>query len=388
MPFVNVEGPRIFYRLQGSDDCPVLVFSHSLGADHGMWDQQAADLLPYFRILRYDTRGHGASDAPTGDYSLERLGRDVVALADALGIGGFAFCGISMGGSTGQWLAANAPERITHLVLANTSPRMDSTTLEARRRTVLENGMSAVVDGGLQRFFSPDKIARNDPEVASIRRTVLATNPVGYAGCCAALRDMDETSSLAKISIPTLIIVGDRDPSTPWEGHGEVLARSIPGARVVHLPSMHLSNVERPRSFNAALLDFLVPKPTDTLEAGFATRRAALGDAYVDAAICATTDFTRDFQELITRYAWGSVWSRPGLDRRTRRLLMLTATAALGRWEEFRTHVRAGLARELEPCDIKEALMQVAIYAGVPAANTGFKIAREEMESQCAPRSG
>ena len=385
MPFVNVEGSRIFYRLEGSDDRPVLVFSHSLGCDHGMWDQQARDLLPYFKILRYDTRGHGASDAPAGDYSLERLGRDVLALADALHVDRFAYCGLSMGGSIGQWLAASAPDRLTHLVLANTSPRMDSATLETRRRTVLENGMAAVTDGALQRFFSPDKIARQDPDVGSVRRSLLNTSPVGYAGCCAALRDMDQTASLTNIRLPTLIIVGDRDVSTPWTGHGEVLAGNIPGARVVHLPSMHLSNLEKPRSFSSALLDFLVPAGADALEAGFTTRRAALGDAYVDAAIARTTDLTRDFQEFITRYAWGGVWSRPGLDRRTRRLLVLTATAALGRWEEFRTHVRAGLDHELELCDIKEALLQAGIYAGLPAANTGFKITSEEA---CAPRSG
>jgi len=388
MPFVNVDGTRIFYRLEGNDDRPVLVFSHSLGCDHGMWDAQTRDLLPHFRILRYDTRGHGASDAPAGEYSLEQLGHDVLAVLDELRIDRFVFCGISMGGSTGQWLAVCAPARVIHLVLANTSARMDSAVLETRRRTVLDQGMSAVADAALQRFFSPEMIARQDPVVASTRRTLLATNPAGYAGCCAALRDMNQTASLAAIRVPTSIIVGDRDVSTPWAGHGEVLAGSISGAAVLYLPTAHLSNLERPRSFSAALLDFLIPKPANSLAAGFAMRRAALGDEYVDAAITATTDFTREFQEWITRSAWGDIWSRPGLDRRTRRLLMLTATAALGRWEEFRTHVRAGLARELEPCDLKEALLQAAIYAGVPAANTGFRIAREEMDAQCAPKSG
>lgn len=387
MPFVKVDGVRIFYRLEGNDDKPVLVLSHSLGADHGMWDSQVRDLLPYFRILRYDTRGHGASDVPTGEYSLDGLGRDVVALADALRIEQFAFCGISMGGSIGQWLATST-KRVTHLILANTSPRMDAATLEARRRTVLENGMTAVADAAVQRFFSPAKIARKDPEVASIHRTLLSTDPAGYAGCLAALRDMDQTPSLSKIQMPALIIAGDQDVSMPWAGHGEVLARGISSARVVHLPSMHLSNLERPRSFNQALLNFLLPRAGDPLEAGFATRRDTLGSAYVDAAIARTTDFTRDFQELITCYAWGSVWSRPGLDRRTRRLLVLTATAALGRWEAFRTHVRAGLANELESSDIKEALLQAGIYAGLPAANTGFKIASEEIDDACAPKSG
>jgi 3-oxoadipate enol-lactonase/4-carboxymuconolactone decarboxylase len=193
---------------------------------------------------------------------------------------------------------------------------------------------------------------------------------------------MDHTGLLAGIRVPTLIIVGDRDVSTPWAGHGELLVREIPNARVVHLPTAHLSNLERPRSFRCALLDFLEPAA-----AGDA-RREMLGGDYVDAAIAKTTGFTREFQELIARYAWGTIWTRPGLERRSRRLLALATTCSLGRWEEFRLHVRTGLERELEPCDLKELLLQAAIYAGVPAANTGFQIAQEEIEKACAPKSG
>ncbi len=389
MPIVNVDNTRTFYRLEGDDDRPVLILSHSLGCDHGMWDVQTRDLLPYFRVLRYDTRGHGATDVAPGEYSIERLGRDVIALADALGIGEFAFCGLSMGGMIGQWLGASVPDRLTHLVLANTSPRLDAAAMETRRRTVLESGMAAIVDMVLGRFFSPETLILHDPDVASVRRTVLKTDPRGYASCCAAIRDMDQNGLLPQIRVPTLIIVGDRDVSTPWSGHGEVLAREIPGARVVHLPTAHLSNLERPRSFSAALLDFLIPPAAaDTLEAGFEVRRAMLGDAYVDAAIANTTEFTREFQDLITRYAWGTIWTRPGLPRCTRRLLALSVTACLGRWEEFRMYVRAGMEHELEPCDLKEVLLQAAIYAGVPVGNTGFKIAKEELEKACAPKSG
>jgi 3-oxoadipate enol-lactonase/4-carboxymuconolactone decarboxylase len=189
---------------------------------------------------------------------------------------------------------------------------------------------------------------------------------------------MSQTAILGAIRAPVLIIVGDRDISTPWDGHGEVLAREITHARVVHLPTAHLSNLERPRSFTAALTRFLLPPPNDALAFGLAKRRAILGDAYVDRAQAATTDFTRDFQELIMRFGWG-VWQRPGLDDRMRRLLTLAVTAAVGRWEEFRLHVRAGLEGGLEPCDVEEALLQTAVYAGLPSANTGFKIAADEM---------
>jgi len=341
--------------------------------------------LRYFQVLRYDTRGHGASDAPVGEYSMELLGGDVLGLADVLGISRFAFCGLSMGGAIGQWVAANAANRVTHLVLANTSPQfVPRTNWDTRIAAVRKGGMNAIVDLAMQRFFSPATLAQQNPYAGSIRSTLLGTDPVGYVGCCAALRDMNHTSLLGGIKAPTLVIVGDRDVSTPWAGHGEILAREIAGARPLHLPAAHLSNIERPRSFTAALLEFL-PPPTETvdaLQAGFEMRRAVLGDAHVDKAISATTDFTRDFQELITRYAWGTIWTRPELDQRTRRLLALALTAALGRWEEFTLHIRAGLAHELEPCDLKEVLLQTAVYAGLPAANTGFRIASEHVVKQ------
>jgi 3-oxoadipate enol-lactonase/4-carboxymuconolactone decarboxylase len=384
LPFVTTDKARLYYRLEGNEDRPVLIFSHSLGTDNGMWDLQVTDLLPYFRIVRYDTRGHGGSSAPEGEYTIEQLGRDVLAISDALEIGKFAFCGCSLGGMTGQWLAANVPARITHLVLANTSPRMSPpSAIETRRLAVLEGGTAAVVDAVMQRFFSKETWDRKDPRAASVRRSFLSTDRFGYAGCCAAIRDMNHMPLLGQIQTPTLVIIGDQDVSTPWEGHGEVLAREIKNSRVVRLRAAHLSNLERPRSFNAALLDFLLPPAAgDPLHEGFEIRRAVLGSAHVDGAIAATTDLNREFQELITRYAWGTIWARPALDPRTRRLLVLAMTAALGRWEEFRLHVRTGNNHELELRDLKEVLLQVAIYAGVPAANTGFHVAHEIMKER------
>jgi 3-oxoadipate enol-lactonase/4-carboxymuconolactone decarboxylase len=416
MPLIEAGGLRQYYRLDGPNDRPVLIFSHSLGCDHTQWDPQAAAMLSHFRVLRYDIRGHGATGVPAGDYSIEMLARDILALADALGIRQFAWCGLSLGGMIGQWLGAQAAGRVTALVLANTSSRFpDPSVMESRRRTVLESGMAPLEASVMGRFFSPERLEANPPQVAGIRRVLLATDPAGYAGCCAAVRDMDQQSLLASIHTPALIIVGDRDVSTPWQGHGEILAQHIAGSRVERLPTAHLSNLETPHSFTAALWRFLLPAPADTLAAGFEKRRAILGDAHVDRAMAATTGFNRAFQELITRYAWGAVWQRPGLDDRTRRLLALTATAALGRWEEFRMHIRAGLAAGpvagpvvgpvagpvvcpvagpvvcpvagpvvgpvagLEPCDIEETLLQLALYAGLPAANTGFQIAIEEM---------
>lgn len=385
MPFANVNGVRLFYRLEGQAGKPVVIFSHSIGTDHAMWAPQAANLLPHFQILRYDTRGHGASDAPSGEYSVEMLGRDALALADSLEIGKFAWCGLSMGGAIGQWLAVNAPDRLTKLVLANTSPQfVPRSNWENRINAVKQGGMSSIADLAMQRFFSAETVSRNEPFVGSAKSVLVGTNAVGYLGCCAALRDFDSRKWLPQIHVPTLVISGDRDLPTPWEGHSEIFAREIPGAQSVRLPAAHLSNLERPRSFSAVLFGFLLPQSADTLESGFAKRRAVLGDTHVDRAMAATNDFNREFQDLITRYAWGTIWTRPGLDTRTRRLIVLVIMAALGRWEEFSLHARAGLEHELEPCDLQEALLQSAIYAGVPVANTGFKLAAELIEKLAA----
>lgn len=380
MPFITVDRIRLFYRLEGQAGRPVLILSHSIGTDHGMWAPQASDLMPHFQILRYDIRGHGASDAPSGDYSIEMLGREVLSLAEGLGIERFAFCGLSLGGAIGQWLGLHAAERLTALVLANTSAQFGSrSNWDNRIKMVSEGGMAAVVELAMQRFFSAETRGRD--YAASVRSVILGTNSRGYIGCCAALREVDYRDSIGKIKVPTLVIAGAHDVSTPWDGHGEMLARGIPGARAIHLPTAHLSNLERPRSFNAALVEFLLrSKGTgDSLEAGFRARREILGDAHVDRAVASSDDFNRDFQDLITRYAWGAIWTRPGLDPRTRRLLALAAMASMGRWEEFRMHVQAGLTHELEPADLKEMLLQTAVYAGVPAANTGFHIAGEEL---------
>ena len=379
MPFAISEGVRIFCRLEGSAEKPLLVLVHSLGVDHGLWDPQMPALLRYFQVLRLDLRGHGASDAPPGDYTIEQLGRDVIAAVDSTRRELFAYCGLSLGGMIGQWLGANHADRTTHLVLANTSPRVGAPELfDARRKAVLEGGMAAVENGVMERYFSPRILASSNPQVATTRTTLLAASPVGYAGCCAAIRDMDQRPSLGRISVPTLVIGGTLDAATPWEGHGDLLTASISGARSVVLEAAHLSNVELPSAFTNALFDFLLPQADDRLAAGFAMRRAILGDAHVDRSIANATDLTRDFQDLITRFAWGTIWTRPGLDPKVRRLLVLAMTASLGRWEEFRLHLRSGLAAGLELPDLEEVLLQVAIYAGVPAANTAFQVASEK----------
>lgn len=372
MPFAMSAGCRIYYRLEGVPGRPLLVLGHSLGCDHGQWDPQMPALLSRFRVLRVDLRGHGASDAPAGDYTMEQLGRDVLAAVDSCGVARFAYCGLSLGGMVGQWLGLHVGERLTHLVLANTSARLDDPAgFDAARLAMLQHGMAAVEAVVMERFFSERAPATLRE---SVRATLLATDPVGCAGCCAAIRDLDHREMVTAIRVPTLVIGSEVDLSTPWKGHGDLLASRIPGSRAVVFDSAHLSNIERPSTFQAALFDFLQPEGP----AGIDVRRSVLGEAHVDRSLANTTEFNREFQELITQFAWGAIWTRPGLDPKTRRLLVLAITASMGRWEEFRLHVRTGLAHELELCDLKEVLMQVAVYAGVPAANTAFHAAAEE----------
>jgi 3-oxoadipate enol-lactonase/4-carboxymuconolactone decarboxylase len=377
MPFAVSKGCRIYYRLEGSPEKPLLVLVHALGTDHGLWNPQMPAFLRHFQVLRPDLRGHGASGVTPGDYTISQLAEDILA---AVPRDRFFYCGLSLGGMIGQWLAARLPGRVERLVLANTSPGVgDPSIFEDRRNTVLREGMAAIEPAVMQRFFS----TASHPAADSIRTTLLTTDPTGYAGCCAAIRDSDQRPTLASIQAATLVIAGDKDVSTPWVGHGDVLASEIPHAQVARIPAAHLSNLERPATFTRAILQFLLPPPSeDPLDSGYAMRRAVLGEAYVEKSITNTTDFTRDFQEMITRYAWGIVWSRPGLDPRTRRMLVLAMAAVLSRWEEFRLHVRTGLAAELEPDELKEVLLQVAIYAGVPCANTAYQIAGEELASK------
>jgi 3-oxoadipate enol-lactonase/4-carboxymuconolactone decarboxylase len=325
-------------------------------------------------------RGHGATDAPGGQYVVEQLGRDALALLDRLNVSSAAWCGVSLGGMIGQWLAVHAPERLSALILANTSPRIaDPAGMDARRETVLAHSMTAVVDTVMSRFFVPALLEANPPRVASARETLLTTSAVGYAGCCAALRDFDGTADLARIRTRTLVISGDADVAMPWDEHGQRLARAIPGATTVRLGTGHLSNVGLPRTFTRTILEFLLTRRGDSFGAGLDVRRAVLGADYVAHKLATTTPFTEAYQDLITRYAWGAVWSRPGLDHRTRRLLVLATMCALGRWDEFHLHLTAALDTGLEWTDVEEVLLQTAVYAGVPAANTGFRIAEEEL---------
>jgi 3-oxoadipate enol-lactonase/4-carboxymuconolactone decarboxylase len=379
MAFASNGDVRLYWRLEGAADRPVLLLLNSIGTDLGLWDLVVPHLLPRFRLLRMDTRGHGASDAPPGDYSLSDLASDSLAVMAAAGVDQAAVCGVSLGGMIAMQIVLQAPKRVTALVLACTSAAMDQDIWRARVDTVRSEGTAAIAEAAIGRFFS-ERFRRQHPDIVETVRTgLLASSAEGYAGCAAAIRDMELADRLPSIAVPTLVVTGSKDMSTPAEGHGDRLAAAIPGARGVSLPTAHLPCLESPAALAGVISDFLNEDPTlreasDALyDAGLATRRKVLGDAWVEQALANRTAFNADFQAMITRYAWNEVWNRPGLDHRTRRLLVLAITASLGRWEEFRLHVRAGLEQGgFTEDELKETLMQTAIYAGVPAANTAF----------------
>lgn len=257
MPFAELTDARIHYRLDGPEDAPVLVLSNSLGTALAMWDPQMPTFAQHFRVLRYDSRGHGSSGVPPGPYTIERLGRDVLGLLDALGVDRAHFCGLSMGGVVGQWLGLNAAARLNRLVLCNTGARIGTAdTWNERMKTVREGGMSAVEDGILERWFTAGFRQRETLAVEAVARLVLATPPEGYAACCAAIRDMDFRAELAAIRAPTLVITGEHDVSTPPQD-GQFLAEHIPGARLRTFPAAHLSNVEAAEAFTQTVVDFL-----------------------------------------------------------------------------------------------------------------------------------
>lgn len=376
MPFAKLDdGCRLFYRLEGPAGAPAVIFSNSLGADHMMWQPQAEALSPALRVVRYDQRGHGASDVPPGPYTLERLGRDVLDLADHLGLDQFTFCGLSMGGLTGQWLGIHAGKRLDKLVLADTSAQFPPPSMwDERMATIREKGLAGIAEAVLGRFFSAHFHEARPGIVEDFRRVLLNMDATGYLGCCDAIKPADVREEIAVITTPTLVISGRHDQSTPPE-RGNFIAGQIKGSRHEILDAAHLSNVERAEQFTSLLAGFLGESalPADgRFASGMKRRRAVLGDQWVDRANSKRTGFNADFQNLITRYAWGEIWTRPGLDDDTRRLLVLAITASLSCWDEFDLHLSAALRAGITPDTIKEVLMQTAIYAGVPAANTGF----------------
>ena len=261
MPDIDADGCRLTWSAEGPPDAPALLLLDALGTTVDLWRSQIDHLAAAFRVVRFDTRGHGASDAPPGPYTLDRLGRDALAVLDAAGARRAHVCGVSLGGQTALWLAVHAPERVSGVVAANTGARIGTTALWNQRiRDVETLGMQALVEPAIARWFTP-RFRRTDPETVDRFRAMLGgCAAAGYAGCCAALRDADLRADLPRIERPTLVVVGADDHATP-PAAGRAIQEQVPGAELLALDAAHLANVERADAFTAGVLAFLTRIP-------------------------------------------------------------------------------------------------------------------------------
>ncbi|MEE1941290.1 4-carboxymuconolactone decarboxylase [Streptomyces sp. TRM 70361] len=394
------------HRLDGPADGVPLILGPSLGTSLAVWEPQLAALARDHRVLRWDLPGHGGSPAALlpgdGTAGLADLAHLVLALADARGWERFAYAGISLGGAVGLHLAAHHPERVTALAVVCSSAHFGGAgAWRERAATVRELGTGALVASRPGTWFAPGFEAT--PRGAALLADLCAADDAAYAVCCEVLAGCDLRGGLAAITAPTLVVAGRDDPATP-PAHAREIADGVPGASLTEIArAAHLANVERPAPVLAVLLDHLAAahghpdgggghsgrntrdagnagnagnaEDTARHRAGLAVRRAVLGDEHVDRALARANAFTEVFQDFITRYAWGEIWTRPGLDRRTRSCVTLTALVAGGHHEELALHVRAALRNGLTPEDIREVLLQTAVYCGVPAANSAFAVA-------------
>ena len=257
MARITREGAEIHYEIEGPADAPAIMFSNSLGTSLGMWDGQVEDLSGRYRIVRYDSRGHGRSSAPAGPYSIEMLGRDALAVIEASGAERVRFCGLSKGGMVGMWLGCNAPQRLERLVLADTSAHMGPKSIWDERAAMARGaGLTAMVDAILERWFTAPFRAAAPERVETIREMILATPGEGYAACCEAIRDMDQREAIRSIAVPTLVVVGAEDPATPPETARFIHDRIAGSELVVIAGAAHLANVEKCAEFNHELSRF------------------------------------------------------------------------------------------------------------------------------------
>ncbi len=374
--FIRSSDLDIHAQVSGPSGAPALLLIHSLGTSLHVWDAQAAALCRSFRVIRADLRGHGLTTVTPGPYRIAQLAQDMMAVLDALGVATAHVAGLSIGGLVAQSLAHQAPERVTALILCDTAMVIPPPEgWHTRAATVRAQGMASIADAVMARWVTPGFVGT--PAASGLRAMLLRTDPEGYAGAAEAIASADLTADTRALRLPTLVIVGDQDLATPVAA-AEALAGAIPGARLVVLPgAAHIPTVEVPDAVTDAIGGFLTPAIDDYYEAGMAVRRQVLGAAHVDRATAGITDFDRAFQHFITRTAWGSVWTSPGLDRRTRSLLTLAMMAALGHHEEFKLHIRASRNTGATPEDIADMLIQVAVYAGIPAANSAVRVAKE-----------
>lgn len=389
MPTIKSNGIDLYYESTGPAGAPTIVFAHSVGCSLEIWDAQVAALSDRYRCIRYDLRSHGRSQAVDAETSIDDLAADLLGLLDALDIDKANIVGLSIGGMVGQAFAVAHPDRVVSLGLVSTTACLPTLEFwQARADKVRADGMESVADDVLPRWFTDGFREREPGIVAGYRQRFVATEPGGYGRCCVAIGKMDIRERIGAIRAPTLIIVADQDPATP-PAMAEDLRQRIPDSEMVVISgASHIVSVEKPVAVTSQLAGFLarhdaVPALGDTAT-GLGTRRAVLGDDYVERAFERAGPFARPWQDFITRYAWGEIWSDQTLPRKTRSLLTLAMMIALHREEEFKIHVRPALGNGVTIEELRALIFQSAIYTGAPAANAAFRWVREEIGDEIA----
>ena len=383
--FCQIGDIVIHATVEGPAQAPPVLLLHSLGTSLQMWDPQAAALARRYRVIRMDMRGHGLTEVTAGPYTMAMLARDALGLLDSLGIAQAHVGGVSIGGRIALQMAAMAPGRVVSLLPCDTALEFGgAANWQDRMDLVAAGGIKAVADATMGRWVLDHSLASSK----GLKRMLLGTDPAGWLGCAAALRDCTAADVAGKIECPTTIIVGDRDQSTPLAA-AETIRDAIPGSALVLVAeAAHIPNFEQEHAVTRAVLhhlDGVTALPALAAEAGMMMRKRVLGEAHVARSEAALTAMDAPFRDFILEGVWGRVWTRPGLSVRDRSLLCLGILSALHHHDEFRLHVRATQNTGVTPEEIAEVLLQVAAYAGVPSANTALKLAKEtlkEMQGQ------
>ncbi|MGV2181473.1 alpha/beta fold hydrolase [Rhizobium rhizogenes] len=364
--FIDSKKDSVAYDVRGADTAPLLILLSSLGISMEMWEPQMMTLTGWFRVLRVDHPGHGAEPLTPGPYTIETLGRRVLEVVDSIGDRSFSIVGASMGGMVAMWIAAHCPERVTRLVLSCSSPLIGPTKLwRERADNARRDGTRPSKHELAARWFTPNFSTQNVALVDRLYEHFTHIDAEAYALCCDLLAETDLREELANIKAPALVIGGAVDPVISIQSCTETMLALKGASLAVLAEGSHLPNVEQPNSFNDLILGHLID---GVVERGNTMRRAVLGDEYI--ASRGGSAPKEPFEEFMTKIYWGEVWSRPGLDIRTRRLLNIGMLTCLKHVDGVAIHARAALRAGISPEVIREVVLQAAIVAGVPAANT------------------
>jgi 3-oxoadipate enol-lactonase / 4-carboxymuconolactone decarboxylase len=380
--FILLNNLTFHYKQDGLAFGETLVFVNSLGCDLRIWDNVVLALTSKYRIIRYDKRGHGLSDAPTGPYTIRNHSTDLEQLLDALGVETATFVGISIGGLIALDFANQHPGRVHALVLCDTAPQIGLPEFwQARMMAVEQQGLTNLAETIISRWFTSTFVQKRAAEYRGYINLLSRASQSGYMATCAALATADLRESVRGVNTPTLVICGAQDVVVSPEQSREWVA-SMPNARLEIIENAaHLPCIEQPEALSKLIAQFLsgrdnIPED-DKYTIGMQIRRSVLGEEHVDRTEANQTEFDADFQRFITETAWGDVWARPGLERKTRHLLTLAMLAVLGKEKELALHIRATRNTSVTSEELREVFLQVAVYAGVPAANTAFTIAKQ-----------